>query len=161
MPAGTPARTHTVKRGDTLVSIALQYGLDYRELAAWNGITNPARISVGQVLVLAPPPGMAGRPAPAPAPPAAVPPGGPVATPLTTVGPPIEARPLANTPTLKVEPRGEKVPYSDKAMALFSVPQAPASASPGAAAPQPRPRCVRSRGSRAGAGWGPARTSRA
>ena len=35
------ARTHAVKRGETLVSIALQYGLDYRELAAWNNITNP------------------------------------------------------------------------------------------------------------------------
>ncbi len=133
-PGGKPLPTHTVQRGETLVSIALQYGLDYRELAAWNGITNPARISVGQVLVLAPPASMAARAAPPP--PAAAPPGAPVATPLTSVGPPIEARPLANTPTLKVEPRGEKVPYSDKAMALFSVPQAPASAAPGAAAPQ-------------------------
>ena len=37
------------------MGIALQYGLDYRELAAWNGIANPNVISVGQVLVLAAP----------------------------------------------------------------------------------------------------------
>jgi len=119
---GKPIATHTVKRGDTLVSIALQYGLDYRELAAWNGITNLAHISVGQVLLLAPPPGMAGRGTPAPAP-ALAPGAAAVTTPLVSAGPPIEARPLANTPTLKVEPRGEKVPYSDKAMAEFSNPE--------------------------------------
>ncbi|HET7380396.1 MAG TPA: transglycosylase SLT domain-containing protein, partial [Gaiellales bacterium] len=49
--------THTVKRGETLVGIALQYGLDYRELAAWNNITNPNVISPGRVLVLAAPRG--------------------------------------------------------------------------------------------------------
>jgi lipoprotein NlpD len=122
-----PIPTHTVKRGETLVSIALQYGLDYRELAAWNGITNPAKISVGQVLVLAAPAGMA-----------VTTPAAPVTTPLTTAGPPIEARPLANSPTLKVEPRGQKVPYSDKALAEFSVPEAGAPPSPSAPA-QPAP----------------------
>ncbi|HSN20331.1 MAG TPA: peptidoglycan DD-metalloendopeptidase family protein [Usitatibacter sp.] len=144
-PAEKPLPTHTVQRGDTLVSIALQYGLDYRELAAWNGITNPAQIRVGQVLVLAPPSGMAGTataaaPPPAPGAPPAPPspePGKPVATPLVSAGPPIEARPLSNTPALKVEPRGMKVPYSDKAMAEFSVPEAPAVPGTGTEAPQP------------------------
>ncbi|HET9472038.1 MAG TPA: peptidoglycan DD-metalloendopeptidase family protein, partial [Usitatibacter sp.] len=42
--------------------------------------------------------------------------------PLVSAGPPIESRPLANTPTVKVEPRGQKVPYSDKAIAQFSTP---------------------------------------
>ena len=119
--APKPLPTHTVKRGETLVSIALQHGLDYRELAAWNGITNLARLSVGQVLVLAPPPAMAGKPgAPLGTTPLAPGPGAPVATPLVSAGPPIEARPIANTPTVKVEPRGQKVPYSDKALAQFS-----------------------------------------
>jgi lipoprotein NlpD len=118
-----PLPTHTVKRGETLVSIALQHGLDYRELAAWNGITNIAKLSVGQVLVLAPPPAMAGKPGgPLGTTPLAPTPGAPIATPLVSGGPPIEARPLANTPTVKVEPRGQKVPYSDKAMAQFSTP---------------------------------------
>jgi lipoprotein NlpD len=94
-----PAPTHVVKRGETLASIALQYGLDYRELAAWNNIVNPNRLEVGRLLVLAAPAGSA-------PPPLAT----PVTTPLTTAGPPIEARPLANTPTAKVEPRASKVP---------------------------------------------------
>jgi len=42
--------SYTVKRGDTLYSIALDSGLDYRELAAWNNITDPAAIKVGLVL---------------------------------------------------------------------------------------------------------------
>src|SRR6185503_12892090 len=54
-PVEKPIPTHTVKRGETLVGIALQYGLDYRELAAWNNITNPNVLSVGQVLALAAP----------------------------------------------------------------------------------------------------------
>jgi len=144
-PAPKPLPTHTVKRGDTLVSIALQYGLDYRELAAWNGITNPARLTVGQVLVLAPPPAMAGSAAAPSASASAPSPGSPVATPLVSAGPPIEARPLANTPTVKVEPRGLKVPYSDKALAQFSAPDTvtipgtttEAPASPTAATPTP------------------------
>ncbi|HEV2220082.1 MAG TPA: peptidoglycan DD-metalloendopeptidase family protein [Casimicrobiaceae bacterium] len=51
---GRPA-TYTVKRGDTLYQIALDSGLDYRELAAWNYIGNVNRIYAGQVLRLAPP----------------------------------------------------------------------------------------------------------
>ncbi|MGE5088744.1 MAG: LysM peptidoglycan-binding domain-containing protein, partial [Candidatus Levyibacteriota bacterium] len=50
-----PATTYTVKRGDTLYQIALDNGLDYRELAAWNNIDNVNRIYVGQVLRLAAP----------------------------------------------------------------------------------------------------------
>jgi len=95
---------HVVKKGDTLVSIALQYGLDYRELAAWNNITNPNRIEIGQVLALSPPAGMAPLSAP-------------VATPLALSGPPIESRPLGNTPSAKVEPRASKVPFSERALA--------------------------------------------
>lgn len=44
--------TYTVKRGDTLYLIALDHGLDYRELAAWNHIQNVDRIYAGQVLQL-------------------------------------------------------------------------------------------------------------
>ena len=107
--AERPVPTHTVKRGETLVGIALAYGLDYRELAAWNGITNPNLISAGQVLVLAGPAGSAPGAAAAP-----------TTTPLVTAAPPIEARPLANTPTVKVEPRAQKVPFSDKALAQLN-----------------------------------------
>src|SRR5678815_3586711 len=41
-PAEQRTESYTVKRGDTLYSIALDNGLDYRELAAWNNITDPA-----------------------------------------------------------------------------------------------------------------------
>lgn len=121
-PVSKPVPTHTIKRGDTLVSIALQYGLDYRELAAWNAITNPNLLGVGQVLVLAAP---AGAPGTVAAPPAIV------ATPLASPGAVVEARPLANTPTIKVEPRGQRLPYSDRALAQLSALDAPAE--PGAA----------------------------
>ena len=70
-PAPKPAiepdwrpKTYTVKRGDTLYAIALDHGLDYRELAAWNGIENVNLIRTGQVLRLAAPaePAAAGAP---------------------------------------------------------------------------------------------------
>ena len=45
---------YTVKRGDTLYSIAQANGVDHRELAALNNIDNPSRIYVGQQLRLRP-----------------------------------------------------------------------------------------------------------
>jgi lipoprotein NlpD len=47
--------SYIVKRGDTLYSIALENGADYRELAQWNGLDDPARIQVGQALRVKPP----------------------------------------------------------------------------------------------------------
>ena len=43
-------KPYTVKRGDTLYAIAFRLGLDFRELAARNGIRAPYTINVGQVL---------------------------------------------------------------------------------------------------------------
>jgi lipoprotein NlpD len=57
-PAAAPTRadprpeTYIVKRGETLYGIALDHGLDYRELAEWNGISNPNVIRGGDVLRL-------------------------------------------------------------------------------------------------------------
>jgi len=42
--------TYVVKRGDTLYSIALEHGADYREVAQWNSLEDPSKLSVGQVL---------------------------------------------------------------------------------------------------------------
>jgi lipoprotein NlpD len=50
------AEFYVVKRGDTLYSIALEHGVDYRELAQLNGLTDPTKISVGQQLRVKPPP---------------------------------------------------------------------------------------------------------
>jgi len=118
----TPAATYTVKKGDTLYSIALEHGQDYRELAQWNGLSDPNRIQVGQVLrVLPPDSGTAAAPA------AGVASVQPVAAPA-----PLQVRPLsagaqaatgttaavsANSETMKREPKGGKVPYSEQTLA--------------------------------------------
>ena len=46
---------YTVKRGDTLYAIAFRLGIDFRQLAARNGIKSPYTISVGQVLATSKP----------------------------------------------------------------------------------------------------------
>ena len=45
---------HIVQKGDTLYSIAFNYGFDYHELAELNGIQNPGVISIGQEIKLFP-----------------------------------------------------------------------------------------------------------
>ncbi len=45
--------THTVKKGDTLFSIGLEYGYDYKDIARVNNIAAPYVIKIGQVLKLA------------------------------------------------------------------------------------------------------------
>lgn len=50
--ASAAARTYVVQRGDTLSSIARQFGTSVDAIAAANGITNPSLIGVGQVLVI-------------------------------------------------------------------------------------------------------------
>jgi lipoprotein NlpD len=58
LPATEPESrmpTYTVKRGDTLYQIALDHGLDYKDLAAWNSLENPNKILIGQVLRVAAP----------------------------------------------------------------------------------------------------------
>jgi hypothetical protein len=48
-------KVHVVQSGDSLSRIAKRYGVDMRELAAWNGISDPAKLRVGQRLRLTPP----------------------------------------------------------------------------------------------------------
>jgi len=50
----TAAGSYRVARGDTLYSIAFRNGVDFRDLAAWNGIAAPYTIWPGQVLRLSP-----------------------------------------------------------------------------------------------------------
>jgi lipoprotein NlpD len=50
-PAPQPAGDfYAVRRGDTLYSIALEHGADYRELAQWNSLDDPTKLRVGQQL---------------------------------------------------------------------------------------------------------------
>jgi lipoprotein NlpD len=51
--------SYTVQPGDTLYEIAFRYGLDYRDLAAWNGLGDGSFIRPGQTLRLDGPPGQA------------------------------------------------------------------------------------------------------
>lgn len=46
--------THIVRRGETLYTIAWQRGVDYRDLARWNALSNPDLIYPGQRLRLRP-----------------------------------------------------------------------------------------------------------
>ena len=113
--AETEARpqTYTVKRGDTLHQIALDNGLDYRELAAWNNLENPNVIRVGQVLRLA-------APTEGAAPPTAT---GVTTTPLR-VPPPVVAEGKPAPPpavaragdNVKSAPKALKEPYSEQAV---------------------------------------------
>jgi len=113
--------TYTVKPRDTLFQIALDSGLDYRELAAWNNIENVNLIRVGQVLRLTPP----GEPA--------VSPSGVTTAPLRSAPAVVEARPGApspapataapaqpnvarNTENYKSQPKAFKEPYSEQAL---------------------------------------------
>jgi lipoprotein NlpD len=53
--APTPEGFYAVKKGDTLYSIALEHGHDYRDLAQWNSLDDPTKLRVGQVLRVTPP----------------------------------------------------------------------------------------------------------
>ncbi len=54
-PVADRAGFYTVKKGDTLYSIALDHGQDYKDVAAWNYLENPNLIKIGQQLRVVPP----------------------------------------------------------------------------------------------------------
>ena len=155
-PAAAPAEqrpeSYTVKRGDTLYSIALDNGLDYRELAAWNNLTDPAAIKAGLVLRMRPPgPVVAVQPEAA----AQVQPQAGVQVQPAMVPGSVEARSLGSDPRAAVEPRagaepprvaGElktgpkamKLPYSEENLALL-LRQSPPKTEPTPESPPPQP----------------------
>lgn len=68
----TPDGHYRVRRGDSLYTIAFRFGLDWRDLAEWNGIRSPYTIYPDQELRLTRPPASTGaavvtRPAKSPA----------------------------------------------------------------------------------------------
>jgi lipoprotein NlpD len=96
---------YIVKKGDTLYSIALDHGQDYRDLALWNNLADPAYIQVDQRLRLFPPGSSAEITTPEP-----------IALPPATL-PAKAAEPVAvAVPTLS-EPKGKRMPYSEQALA--------------------------------------------
>lgn len=123
---------YVVQRGDTLYSIAIAFGHDYRDIARWNNLDDPTKIAVGQSLRVAPPEGDAPTAAvvgvvnvnpsaptetrpleavPVPAPAQGSPlPANPVSPPPTTApapaaGPPVAAVPVPPAPAPAQEPK--------------------------------------------------------
>jgi lipoprotein NlpD len=143
-PPEAPPPTHIVKRGETLYQIALDNGLDYRELAAWNNIENVNVIRVGRVLVLAAP-GEAGAAVAAPG--AAVTTPLPAAPPIAPVGSETRTLPFTgaapsgrgNSAAYKSEPKALKLPYSEQALAQLQQSSAAAPPAPPVVAPPAPP----------------------
>ena len=117
---------YTVKKGDTLYRIALEFGQSYRDIVSWNNLNNANDIKVDQVLRVQPPEAgnnLAG--------------GAQVGNVSSESG--VEVRPLgtpasnmpsastsgASTAGNKISPRGDKRPYSDAALAELQKPDAP------------------------------------
>lgn len=101
-PAADNRPTYTVKRGDTLLRIAFDLGLNYRDIVAWNSLSNPNDIKIDQVLFVGPPDAT----------------GNAKTTPVAA-NPNLEVRNLTpiNPSTNKTSPRGDKKVYSEATLA--------------------------------------------
>lgn len=113
---------YTVKKGDTLIRIALDNGQNYRDLVTWNNLANPNDIKIDQTLrVLPPDSGLTSGSVIVQAVPA---PGSANAVNSTTGGA-NDTRPAGAQPVLnKNSPNGEKRPYSDAVLAELQKPDA-------------------------------------
>jgi len=114
---------YTVKKGDTLIRIALEYGQNYRDLVAWNNLADANDIKVDQVLRVLPPDA------------------GAAANGVETAAiimPPSDKTPAPGPVVRKTGPKGEKRPYTDATLAELQRPDG-APAPTAAAAPTPAP----------------------
>ena len=103
---------HTVKKGETLYSIALDHGQDYKDVAVWNNLDNPNLIRIGQQLRVTPTDSGAvavAKPVVSSAPVEIK----QVAPAATGTGSPVSS----NSENLKREPKGGKLAYSEEALA--------------------------------------------
>jgi lipoprotein NlpD len=127
-PAAPAGKIYTVKRGDTLYSIAREQKVDPRDLAAWNNLDSNKRIAIDQQLRISAPGSVDTVTAPAAegtvVQPIAI--GGPVVArsldsapaaaavpPGPTLPPPVST----NSDRLKRAPKGGKLPYSEENLA--------------------------------------------
>ncbi|MDD5175791.1 MAG: peptidoglycan DD-metalloendopeptidase family protein [Sterolibacterium sp.] len=111
-----PPGYYIVKKGDTLISIGLEHGQSYRDLAAWNNLDNPNKIQVGQQLRVKIAEPEAGAPV-AIAKPISIP------AAVETSQPVGSSSASPDTEMLKREPKGGKLPYSEEAMAKLQKPE--------------------------------------
>jgi lipoprotein NlpD len=118
---------YTIQKGDTLYSIALNHGIDQKDLAQWNNIQDPGAIHIGQQLNLSSPSQLA-QPSLFPLSEPALPSAAGAAVPNTI--PPFEDKHAVNTDKLKVEPKAFKLPYSEQAVALLKGGAVPAAVVP-------------------------------
>lgn len=112
-PVADPPGYYTVRKGDTLSRIAYQFGQTWRDLVDWNSLANPNDIKVGQQLRVVPPEGARM---------ASVPDSGMEVRSLDSNAPPAaQTSPATQAPRvpggLKSSPLGNKVPYSEQALA--------------------------------------------
>lgn len=113
-PVADPRGYYTVKKGDTLLHIALDFGQNYRDLIEWNNLANPNDIKVDQLLRVLPPDSANGVQT------------GSVAAPNGVEVKPLPGATAAAAPTVphKAAPRGDKRAYSDAALAELQKPDA-------------------------------------
>lgn len=115
--------SYTVKKGDTLYALGLEFGFDYKDIARWNELAPPYVIKVGQTLKLKDP----SKPTEATSAPAAATDSGAVVTPMKIESAPqpkaigespatAEPQP-SGEPPLKAEPKAIKEVWSEQAMA--------------------------------------------
>ncbi len=105
--AGVRAGYYIVKKGDTVRRIAQEHGKDFRDIIAWNNLTDASKIEIGQELRIVPPDGAA------------------VVKPVTSTPPVVVMGGDSMAPgmvagsadALKRDPKGGKVPYSPQALA--------------------------------------------
>jgi lipoprotein NlpD len=137
-PADTRATTHVVQKGETLYSIARQYGLNYQELGAWNNLANANALREGAELQLTSPstrggqPGATALPISIDAPPEGKP------SPESVILPPPPPKVEENQPDamLKSDPKASRTPYSEAALQKI---QRGESASSPENSPEPKP----------------------
>jgi lipoprotein NlpD len=108
-----------VRRGETLYAVSRLYGVPVQSLIAWNNLSRPEQLEVGQTLRVAAPEV--------------------IAEPLAPPSVPVES---ANLPEIKREPRGGKEAWSEEAWARLhpqaagSVPTAATMSTPELSTPQ-------------------------
>ncbi|WP_432379588.1 peptidoglycan DD-metalloendopeptidase family protein [Duganella sp. P38] len=93
---------YTVKKGDTLLRIALEFGQNYRDLVTWNNLANPNDIKVDQVLRVLPPDSA---------------PNSPGVETAAVIMPPSDKNPAPAPAVKKTGPKGDKKPYTDANLA--------------------------------------------